>query len=232
MNLSEARRHPLVEYARTNLWGSGATDIPEQFENEFNALSPEDQQIVRVLFTAATISCPIPLSLAKDPKYGPAYLEKRYSSVGFWYRYLKKGPLKDTSFGSPVDLTHFGGRGWKFDKKWISADKKYSLIGPSTYEGHVLPRLIIDFINYYSQQSEFDVATMTFQALDTISDQASNPIEAIASLAEYMKGLGFDVKRIKERLFDEGYQKENPEGYWRPIFGYLNDILPTALNFE
>ena len=107
MNLSEARRHPLVEYARTNLWGSGATDIPEQFENEFNALSPEDQQIVRVLFTAATISCPIPLSLAKDPKYGPAYLEKRYSSVGFWYRYLKKGPLKDTSFGSLVDLTPF-----------------------------------------------------------------------------------------------------------------------------
>lgn len=231
MNLLEARNHPLVKYARTNLWGSGITTIPEQFEEQFLALSEDDRQLVRTFFTAATTSCPVPLSLSENPKYGPAYLEKRYTSIDFWYRYLKEGPLKDSSFGSPVDLTHLGGRGRRYDQNWIPKGREYGLIGPSTYEGHVLPRLIIDFINYF-QHSEFDVAAMTFQALDTISDQASDPIEAIASLAEYMKGLGFDVKRLKERLFDEGYQQETPEDYWRPIFESLNDLLPDALNFK
>lgn len=231
MNIREARIHPLVEYTRINLWGSGVTDIPEQFVADFEALTPSYQQLVRVFFTAATVSCPVPLSLAENPKYGPAYLEERYTSVDFWYRYLKEGSLRDSSFGEPVDLTHLGGRGRRYDQNWIPVGRENTLVGPSTYEGHVLPRLIIDVINYL-QYSEFDVATMTFQVLDTISDQANNPLEAIASLAEYMKGLGFDVKRLKERLFDEGYQQETPEGYWRPIFEVLNDILPTALNFN
>ena len=41
MNLLEARNHPLVEYARTNLWGSGVTTIPEQFIADFEALTPQ-----------------------------------------------------------------------------------------------------------------------------------------------------------------------------------------------
>lgn len=231
MNLLEARNHPLVEYAKKNLWGSGVTNIPEQFEEQFLALSEDDQQLVRTFFTAATVSCPVPLSLAEDPQYGPAYLEVRHTSVDFWYRYLKEGPLKDSPFGSPVDLTHLGGRGRRYDQNWIPEGREYGLIGPSTYEGHVLPRLIIDFINSF-QHTELDVTTITFEALDLISDQANNPYEAIASLAEYMRGLGFDVDRLKERLFDEGYQQETPEGYWRPLFEVLNDLLPDTLNFK
>lgn len=53
---------------------------------------PQTINSSRTFFTAATVSCPVPLTLAEDPKYGPAYLEKRYTSVDFWYRYLKEGP--------------------------------------------------------------------------------------------------------------------------------------------
>jgi len=231
MNLSEARSHPLVEYARTNLWGSGITTIPEQFEEEFNSLSASDRQLVRVLFTAATVSCPVPLSLAEDPKYGPAYLEKRYTSVDFWYRYLKEGPLKDSSFGDPVDLTHLGGRGRRYDQGWIPDGREYGVVGPSTYEGHILPRMIIDILNY-SREQRLDVSENTFHALNLIALTPDEPIRAIASLAIYMSALGFHRGQLHDRLFDAGYRGETPEDYWRPILESLGTLLPRDLQFH
>ena len=231
MNLLEARNHPLVEYARTNLWGSGVTTIPEQFIADFEALTPSYQQLVRVFFTAATISCPVPLSLAENPKYGPAYLEERYTSVDFWYRYLKEGPLKDSSFGSPVDLTHLGGRGRRYDQNWIPEGREYGLIGRSTYEGHIIPRLLIDIINY-SKKYELDVAEHTFCALDLVAARPDEPIRAIASLAIYMRELGFGLEHLKDRLFDSGYREETPEKYWRPILEHLSTMLPEGFQFH
>lgn len=234
MNILEARNHPLVEYARQNLWGSGITTTPEQFEAAFDNLSSDDQQLVRTFFTAATTSCPVPLTLVEDSKYGPAYLEKRYTSIDFWYRYLKEGPLKYSSFGSPVDLTHLGGRGRRYDQNWIPVGREYGLVGPSTYEGHILPRLIIDVIDY-SQKYKFDVTKQTFKALDLITGSAHAPLEAIAALALYMNdmsGMGFSAEHLKKRLFDEGYQQETPEDYWRPIFEYLSEMLPEDLHFH
>lgn len=231
MNLLEARSHPLVEYAKTNLWGSGVTDIPEQFEKEFFDLSEDDQRLVRTFFTAATISCPVPLSLSEDPKYGPTYLEKRYTSVDFWYRYLKEGPLKDSSFGDPVDLTHLGGRGRRYDQNWIPEGREYGLIGPSTYEGHVLPRLIIDILNY-SRGQQLDVSENTFRSLDLIALTSDEPIRAIASLAIYMDALGFRRGQLHDRLFDAGYRDETPEDYWRPILESLGTLLPKELRFH
>lgn len=43
MNIEQATTHPIVTYAKENLWGSAKTGIPEQFEAEFNALSLTDQ---------------------------------------------------------------------------------------------------------------------------------------------------------------------------------------------
>lgn len=231
MNLIEARNHPLVKYAQENLWGSGVTDIPEQFEKEFFALPENDQRFVRTFFTAATTSCPVPLSLAEDPQYGPAYLEKRYTSVETWYRYLKKGPLRDSSFGEPVDLTHLGGRGRRYDQNWIPEGRENTLIGPSTYEGHILPRLIIDILDY-SRKQQLDVSENTFHALNLIAFTPDEPIRAIASLAIYMNALGFSRGQLHDRLFDAGYRDETPEDYWRPILESLGTLLPKELRFH
>lgn len=230
MNLQEAKHHPLVEYARENLWGSGTATIPEQFEEQFLALSEDDQRLVRTFFTAATVSCPVPLSLAEDPRYGPGYLEVRYTSVDFWYRYLKEGIFKNTSFGAPVDLTHLGGRGSRYDNDWIPVGRESGLVGPSTYEGHILPRLIIDILNF-SQKYELNVAEQTFRALDIVINTANDPLGTIASLALYMKEIGFGVEPLKERLFDEGYQQETPKRYWYLKFDQLNSMLPEELRY-
>jgi len=231
MNIKEALAHPLVEYARKNLWGSGTTTVPEQFGEALAKLSEDDRQLVRVLFTAATVSCPVPLSLAENPKYGPDYLEVRYASVDFWYRYLKEGILKNTSFGESVDLAHLGGRGPAKDEGWIPAGRESCLSGPSTYEGHVLSRQIIDTINY-SKKYELDVAEYALCALDVIAATPGEPIRAVASLAIYMHELGFGREHLQDRLFDAGYRDETPEGYWRPIFKHLNIMLPEGLQFH
>lgn len=224
MNIKEAVGHPLVQYARESLWGSGITTIPGRFENGFNSLPPEDQKLVRTFFTAATVSCPVPRSLAEDPKYGPDYLEKRYTSVGFWYRYLETEVLRDTAFGAPVHLSFLGGRGKRFDQGWVPAGREQGLIGPSTYEGYILPRLLIDILEF-SKKYELDASANLNFALKLISSAPEEPIRLIATLANHMRSLGFGWQHLRDRLFDAGYQEETPEGYWRPIFEELNFML-------
>ena len=234
MNIKEALAHPRVEYARKNLWGSGTTTVPEQFGEALAKLSEDDRQLVHVLFAAATTSCPVPVSLIENQKYGPNYLEERYTSVSFWFCYLKEGVLKNTSFGESVDLTRLGGRGPAKDEGWIPVGRESCLVGPSTYEGHVLSRQIIDIINY-SKKYELDVAEYTLCALDVIIITAtppSEPIRAVASLAIFMHELGFGREHLQDRLFDAGYRDETPEGYWRPIFKHLNIMLPEGLQFH
>lgn len=230
MNIQEAIDHSLVRYAKENLWGSGITTIPAQFEAAFDKLRPDDQQLVRTFFTAATTSCPVPISLAEDQKYGPAYQEVRYTSVNFWYRFLELGPLYDADFGRPVDLAFLGGRG-KQDADWVPGVYQRYLIGPSTYEGYLLPRLIIDILNFASKY-EIDVAWHTTHALDIIEDNATSPYTAIATLAKYMRQIGFGCQYLTDRLFDEGYRSETPQKYWRPIFEYLSEMLPEDLHFH
>lgn len=231
MNLNEAKRHPLVEHARENLWGSGITTIPEEFETDFNKLPHDEQQLVRTFFTAATTSCPVPITLAEDPKYGPAYQEVRYSSVNFLYRYLEQKILSNTDFGHLVDLRFIGVRGQQ-DKDCVPEIWQNFLIGPSTYEGYMIPRLILDIINY-SQKCELpDVAGKVFEALDIIAKTPDNRIKIIANLSSYMRELGFGLEHLSDRLFDAGYRDETPRGYWGPIFDQLNSYLPQDLNFE
>lgn len=174
MNTREIPNHPLVKYARENLWGSGITTIPAQFEAAFDKLPPDDQQLVRAFFTAATTSCPVPVSLAEDPKYGPAYQEVRYTSVDFWYRFLELGPLYNADFGQSVDLAFLGGRG-KQDAGWVPDVYQHYLIGPSTYEGYILPRLIIDILNF-ANKYELDPVWHTTHALDIIEDNSKQLI--------------------------------------------------------
>lgn len=231
MNTNEAIEHRLVSYARKNLWGSGTTTIPEQFVDDLTGLSKNDRQVVHVLFAAATTSCPIPVRLIEDPKYGPDYLEVRYTSVSFWFRYLKREMLRNTSFGEPVDLTHLGGRGPAWDEGWIPAGRESCLIGPSTYEGHVLSRQIIDIIKF-SKKYELNAAKEITTTLDLVATIPNEPIRVIASLAVYMHKLGFGEEYLKDRLFDEGYRQETPENYWRPIFEYLNSLLPDNLKCQ
>lgn len=231
MNTKEALNHSLVAYARKNLWGSGVTTVPERFEGDLALLPGDDRQLVHVLFAAAATSCPVPVRLVKDPKYGPDYLDARYTGVSFWFRYLKKGVLKNTSFGEPVDLTDLGGRGPAHDEGWIPAGRESCLIGPSTYESHVLSRQIIDIIKF-SKKYELDVAKEMTTALDLIDATPNEPIRAIASLAVYMHGLGFGRAHLQDRLFDAGYRDETPERYWRPILEYLNILLPDSLKYK
>ncbi len=231
MNIQEATTHPLVDHARKELWGTGIITIPPEFEADFYLLAPEDQQLVRAFFTAAATSCPVPVRLLENPKYGPDYLEERYTSISFWFRFLKEGVLKDTSFGEPVDLTNLGGRGTAQDDGWIPAGRESCLVGPSTYEGHVLSRQIIDII-IFSKKYGLDVAEEMTTALDLIAATPNEPIRAIASLAVYMHILGFGEELLRDRLFDVGYRKETPERYWRPILDYLNTILPDNLQYK
>ena len=44
--------------------------------------------------------------------------------------------------------------------------------------------------------------------------------------------MGFSAEHLKERLFDEGYQQETPEGYWRPIFESLKGLLLAEMGFK
>ncbi len=148
MLIEQAMTHPIVAYAKENLWGSAKTTIPEQFEIDFDALPPKDQQLVRAFYTGATTACGVALSLAENPKYGPAYQEKRYTSVNVWFKWLKENLPTHLSrnFGAPVELRPSKGIS-TFDPSWLPESKRYCLIGPATYEGFVLPRLIIDVIN-------------------------------------------------------------------------------------
>lgn len=230
MNIQEAIDHPLVRYAKENLWGSGINTLPAHSEAAFDKLTPDDQQLVRAFFTAATTSCPVPVSLAEDPMYGPAYQEVRYTSVNFWYRFLELGPLRHTDFGQPVDLAFLGGRG-KQDADWVPGVCQRFLIGPSTYEGYILPRLIIDILNY-ANKYEIDAAWHTIHALDIIEANSNISCTTIAALVTYMRQIGFGWQHLTDRLFDEGYRSETPPQYWRPVFENISEILPEELHFH
>lgn len=229
MNLLEAGNHPLVRFARENLWESGVISIPDQFEEDFYVLSAGDRQLVRAFFLGATTGCPSVFSLCDNPEYGPAYQERRYGSTAAWYRVLKEGVLKDDYFGDPVDLTHFGEQGNQ-DVGWVPEDRQRNVQGPSTYEGYTLPRMIIDVLNF-SVEKGLDPMEKTFFVLDLI-ENTPNSLHAIAALAYYMRKLDIKPDAIKATIFDPDYAAELPKGYWYALFGFVSDMLPDELQYD
>lgn len=229
MTPEQASQHKLVTFAKQNLWESGVTSVPEQFEADFYALPEKDRQLVRAFFLAATTGCSSAFSLGKDPKYGPAYQERRYGSTAAWYRVLKEGILKDNYFGDPVDLIQFGERGHQ-DTGWVPEDKQRKVQGPSTYEGYTLPRMIIDVLNFSVEQNLDHMAEVAF-TLDLIESSPSS-LMAIASLAYHMHRLGIKPDVIKATIFDSDYAAELPKAYWRPLFFYVSRMLPDELQYD
>lgn len=221
MNIKEAMQHPLVAHAKENLWGSAITTVPVEFQAGFDGLSPHDQQLVRAFFTGATTACGVAESLASDPNYGPAYQERRYTSVNAWYRFLKKNLPKNLSqsFGYPVELKSKTGGVLKYDPDWLPEKNRFSISGPATYEGFVLPRQIIDVI---------DNPNLVFGSIDVASRQATI-LQAIAKTAEYQFQNGVDSSKIKNRLFDQSITLELHPDYWLPLLSRLNRYLPQEL---
>jgi|CXWL01.1.fsa_nt_gi hypothetical protein len=224
MNIQEAIDHPLVDYAREELWGSGVTTIPAEFENDFYRLGPEDQRLVRAFFLAATNACPVPITLAEDPEYGPAYQEVRYSSVGFWFRYFF---LEE---GLPLDhqtSIHRFGRG-KQDENWVPLSKKGILEGPSAYAGYVTPRLVLDLINQAKAIGLEPIKVIDYLCR-TNPDDDGRVLALILNAALLLEALGRPPGEIKQRLFDQGYRQEVPAVYWNFIVSQLNWRLPEEL---
>lgn len=229
MTPEQAAKHPIVEYAKFHLWDSGITTIPKRVEDELNELSKDDRQKVLAFFTAASVGCPVPVTLASDSKYGPKYQVERYTQTGFWYRQLEE-LLGDSMFGHPVDLTFLGGRGTQ-DEGWVPEGRKRYLSGPSTYEGYMLPRLIIDIISFADKYG-LDVTAETFRVLDLVIVFADRPFSAIAFLVIYMRQIGFGIEHLSDRLYDEDFRNETPPEYWQPLFDHLSGLLPPELNYR
>lgn len=230
MKIQEAISHPLVQYARENLWETGVISIPEQFEKDFYTLPEKDRQLVRAFFYAATSGCPEPVTLAEDPKHGPAYQERRYGSTSTWY-HVQEGIFrdKDGHFGDRVDLTPFGERGHQ-DAGWVPENRQHSVQGPSTYEGFTLPRMIIDVLNFSVEKGLDPMAEVT-HTLDLIENVRS-PLIAIASLAFRMHRLGMKPDAIKARIYDSDYGNELPKKYWFLLFSIVSAMLPEALQYH
>ena len=238
MNLTEATNHPLILHAKKELWGTGVISIPDKYEDEFYSLTQADQQLLRTFFTAATTSCPVPLTLANDSSYGPAYQEKRYSEVNFMYTYLKERSIDPKlGFGQSVDLSSIGERGLQ-DSGWVPENKSHTLEGPSTYFGYLIPRLVIDIlkrVDYLRKESDCYIETDPSIWLFIIEAELSlcrNLYEAISLLVGELIFLYVDPEIIKQRVFDSGYRKEVPSKYLDPIYSQLNSILSPEYQFH
>lgn len=225
MNIEQATTHPIVTYAKENLWGSAKIGIPEQFEAGFNALSLTDQQLVRAFYTGATTACGVAISLAENPQYGPAYQEARYTSVNFWYVFLKENLPSHLSrpFGSPVELK-IGKGVSKFDPDWLDKSHRQCLQGPATYEGFVLPRLVIDVINHATKTNS-DPGKEFVNLFDKLS-QSPTILQAVVVAAKHQLGSGVPAETVKTRVFNESIHTELHPDYWSPIYRRLNIYLP------
>lgn len=213
--MSEKTYHPLVEKARTALWGVTGFVEPEDWE-EFYTVSLRDQ----ARYLAARVGCPVVESLADDPEYGPAYLKRRYGTVATILELLREdliaagSPLVD-ELGAEVDLASMGGIR-KHDKGWVPAERMNSVRGAETYSAYVISRQLLDLVG---REKDPEAAVDVLIEAENRVRAARSLSEAVVRLAGLSAQRGIKLQNIHDRIYPRDWAEELPSEYVAEQFG-------------